>query len=61
MPAGNVKVAATYKDIICKVTFETDGGSAVDPQSIVYGFKAVKPADPTKTGYKFSGWYKDAA
>lgn len=61
MPAGNVKVAATYKDIICKVTFETDGGSAVAQQNVAYGDKAVKPADPTKAGYNFDGWYKDAA
>jgi uncharacterized repeat protein (TIGR02543 family) len=61
MPAGNVKVAATYKDIICKVTFETDGGSAVAQQNVAYGDMAVKPAEPTKAGYNFDGWYKDAA
>ena len=43
------------------VTFDTGGGSAVASQSIVSGAKAVKPADPTKAGGSFAGWYKDAA
>ena len=43
------------------VTFETDGGSAVPAQTVADGEKAVKPADPTKSGYVFDGWYADAA
>ena len=39
------------------VTFNSDGGSEVAAQSVVSGEKAVKPEDPTKTGYKFNGWY----
>ena len=38
------------------VTFNTDGGSAVDPQTVPYGKTIVKPADPTKEGYDFTGW-----
>lgn len=39
------------------VTFDTDGGSAVDKQSVKEGDKAVKPAkDPTKKDYIFAGW-----
>ena len=43
----------------CTVTFDTDGGSAVEPQTVVSGRKAVRPADPVRTGYTFAGWYLD--
>ncbi len=47
------------------VTFVTDGGTAVPPQTISEGGKVVKPADPKKTAiisgkvidYEFEGWY----
>ncbi len=43
------------------VTFETNGGTPVDSQGVEPGGKAVKPAnDPTRTGYTFKGWFKDA-
>ena len=41
------------------VTFDTDGGSDVDSQTIAYGGKVTKPADPTKTGETFDDWYED--
>ena len=43
----------------CTVTFDTDGGSAVESQTVVSGRKAVRPADPVRTGYTFAGWYLD--
>ena len=39
------------------VTFDTDGGSAVDAQNVAYGGNATLPAAPTKSGYTFAGWY----
>ena len=41
------------------VTFDTMGGSAVDAQTVDDGGKAVKPADPTRDGYEFTGWLLD--
>ncbi len=39
------------------VTFDTDGGSAVEAQSVEYNGNATSPVtDPTKEGYTFSGW-----
>ncbi|MBO4863580.1 MAG: InlB B-repeat-containing protein [Eubacterium sp.] len=45
----------------CSVTFETNGGSAVATQSVEPGQKVTKPADPTKSGFTFAGWYTDSA
>ena len=42
------------------VTFETSGGSAVGPVTVDAGSTVTKPADPTKSGYTFGGWYKDS-
>ena len=42
------------------VTFETNGGSAVEAQEVKNGEHATKPADPTKSGYTFDNWYADA-
>ena len=38
------------------VTFDSDGGSAVAAQKVLNS-PAIKPADPTKNGYLFAGWY----
>ena len=41
------------------VTFNTDGGSAVDSQSVESGKMATKPEAPTLEGSWFLGWYGD--
>ena len=42
------------------VTFNVDGGTSVASQKVLEGEKVVKPADPTKAGYSFVGWYKNS-
>ena len=42
------------------VQFESNGGSAVESQTVSYGEKATKPANPTKSGYTFANWYEDS-
>jgi len=42
------------------VTFNTNGGSAVQAQTVDYNDTADKPADPTKSSYLFDAWYSDA-
>ena len=42
------------------VTFNSNGGSDV-PGQIRANAAATKPADPTRSGYVFAGWYTDEA
>ena len=48
-------------DITFTVTFNTDGANSIASQIVKEGEKAVKPADPLKSGYKFEGWYSDSS
>ncbi|MGD9679264.1 MAG: InlB B-repeat-containing protein [Vulcanibacillus sp.] len=41
------------------VTFDSNGGSAVDSQTIADGNLATEPSDPLLDGYSFVGWYTD--
>ena len=49
---------AVIHDSACRyLTFDTDGGSAMDAQRVLRGQKATTPTEkPVKTGYIFSGW-----
>ncbi len=44
-----------------KVTFDSQGGTAVSSQNVKKGQKATEPTDPTREGYTFEGWYKEAS
>jgi uncharacterized repeat protein (TIGR02543 family) len=46
---------------IFHVTFAVNGGSSVSAQEVKYNDVVVRPADPTKSGYAFAGWWKDAS
>ena len=39
------------------VAFDANGGSAVQSATVEHGKTVVKPADPTRTNYTFTGWY----
>lgn len=39
------------------VTFDSNGGSTIANKIVEKNKTVAKPADPTKTGYTFKGWY----
>ena len=57
----NATYTATWAAIpTYTVTFDSNEGSAVEPQTVEKDAKATKPADPTRTNYTFNGWYSNA-
>lgn len=63
---GSRSYAATEQDVLvvisdqCTVTFDTKGGSAVASQSVTRGGKVLQPTVPSRPGYRFDGWFRDA-
>lgn len=57
--SGKVTNNGTINGGTFAVTFDTKGGSIVPVQNIRNGQKATKPADPTREGYTFGGWYTE--
>lgn len=48
------------KDAYYKVTFESNGGTAVESlTNVPHGSLITEPTEPTKFGYTFDGWFKD--
>lgn len=44
------------------ITYDTQGGTILDPTYVLASDVTVKPAtNPTKIGYEFAGWFTDAA
>ena len=50
-------LTAHWAKQVYTVSFDSDGGSAVTGQSVAYQDLASEPADPTRTGYDFQGWF----
>ena len=41
------------------ITFDSNGGTDVPPQELMYGDYVTEPDPPTREGYTFGGWFKD--
>ena len=56
--ASAITVQAEWLTAQAIVTFNTDGGSPIDSQTIDYNTKVTRPTDdPEKDGYTFVDWY----
>lgn len=56
----DITLYAKWASVAYTVTFESNGGSAVEAQQVVEGKFATKPQPvPTKDGYLFTGWYTE--
>ena len=55
LPLSLLKLSDEYRVI----TFDTDGGSLVNPITQKIGEAVTAPENPTKTGYSFAGWDKE--
>lgn len=58
MPAQNITIYAKWieNSSLVTVSFNSNGGSSVESIILVSGEYAVKPTNPTKTGYSFVKW-----
>ena len=54
-----VEVPAAETPESFTVHFNSNGGSAVPSQTVAGGSTASRPADPTREGFWFNGWYAD--
>ena len=53
---GSTVVEIKYDRNSYRLTWNTDGGSYVEPSDILYGASITLPNEPTKLGYTFKGW-----
>ena len=56
--ADGVVATASFTKNTYEVKFVDHDGTVLDTQTVAYGEAATAPADPTRTGYTFSGWDK---
>ena len=53
---GSTVVEIKYDRNSYRFTWNTDGGSYVEPSDILYDASITLPKEPTKLGYTFKGW-----
>ena len=56
VPANDVTYVAQWSINQYTISFNSNGGTAVDPITHDYGTAISAPAAPTKEGYTFAGW-----
>lgn len=57
---GEITLYASFSVNEYTITFNANGGTTVAAITQNYGTEVTAPASPSKTGYRFAGWYADA-
>ncbi|PKK96289.1 MAG: hypothetical protein CVV58_07130, partial [Tenericutes bacterium HGW-Tenericutes-3] len=60
MPSSNITLYAKWIINNSTISFEENGGTSVTDIIQAIGSSVVAPADPTKVGHTFAGWYSDS-
>ncbi len=50
---------ANPETVICIVTFDSDGGSKIEPIEAAQGSTITAPLAPQKSGFTFKGWFQE--
>jgi uncharacterized repeat protein (TIGR02543 family) len=58
---GNIALYAKFEINEYTISFDSNEGSAVEAITQDYATEVVAPADPTRDGYTFAGWFSDEA
>ncbi len=53
---SNRNLTAQFNTKFYTLTFDTAGGSPIEPMTLAYGAPVTAPEAPTKDGYTFDGW-----
>ncbi len=56
----NAEYVAEWKVNSYQVNFDSQGGTVVAPETVEFEGKVPEPVAPTREGYTFGGWYKEA-
>ncbi len=59
--SNNITLYAKWNINTYTVKFNSNGGSSVTSKTAIYNSTISQPKSPTRKGYAFIGWYKDAA
>ena len=57
----NITLTANWTRNTYTVTFEANGGSEVQPQTVNHGDTVSEPDDPARDDHTFAGWHEDAS
>ncbi|WP_179090274.1 InlB B-repeat-containing protein [Paenibacillus sp. FSL H8-0548] len=55
----NLTLYAKWTDNIYTVSFNSNGGSAVDSKSVIHRNTVAQPTAPTREDHRFDGWFSD--
>jgi uncharacterized repeat protein (TIGR02543 family) len=59
-PTSSITLYAKWEPILKTVTFNSNGGSSVSPQTVIMGTTATRPTNPTKADNTFDNWYSNS-